>query len=265
MKYGCSTLLWGGHPLDAALAGIARAGFEAIELCSIPGMGADHLPEDASPAEVAKIRRMIEAHGLAIDSVGASTNLANPEARDRFVRVMEGAARLGARAIATGPGGVANDEQSFVKTAEAVRELARRGEELGVRLAIKPHHSSIAFNTATALRLMAEVGSSWVRLNFDASHIFRANEDPVEALKRLAPFVGNARIRDAKSVVQGVPPVDEQVCGGGSLDLPGLIRLMRAIGGLKFAVLEIVGTKGFPLERIQAIAKQSADYLKATG
>ena len=263
LKYGCSTLLWGGHSLETALEGIKAAGYEAIELCSIPGMGANHLPDDASDADVAALMEMIEDHGLAIDSVGASTNLLNPEARERFLRVMERAAKAGAPAIATGPGGVSDDEESFAETVRTIDDLARRAAALGVKLALKPHHSSAAYNTPTALRLMAEVDTQWVHLNFDASHILRAGEDPVESLRQLAAHVGNARIRDAKTVVKGIPPLEDQVCGGGLMDLPGLVREMRGIEQLKFVVLEIVGANGLPVDSIQSLADRSIRYLRA--
>src|SRR3989337_3044335 len=43
VELGCSTILYGGHSLDDALAGIEKAGYKAIELCAILGM-ADHIP-----------------------------------------------------------------------------------------------------------------------------------------------------------------------------------------------------------------------------
>ena len=247
---------------DYVIVAILVGGYEAIELCSIPGMGADHIPDDASPAEVADIERAVAGRGLAIDSIGGSCNLADPEARKRFVRLMELAAEVGAPVVASGPGGVSDDEESFAGVVKAMAELGRRGEELGVRVAIKPHHSSAAYSTPTARRLMAEVDSEWVRLNFDASHIFRANEDPVESLRTLAPFVSNARIRDAKTIVKGVPPLEDQVCGAGIMDLPGLVRTMRGIDGLDYVVLEIVGTNGLSLDQIQPLAEKSAEYLR---
>ena len=62
--------------MDSALDGIRQAGFEAIELCSIPGMGADHLSADASQEAVTSIGRSIKDRGLAIDSIGATVGAA---------------------------------------------------------------------------------------------------------------------------------------------------------------------------------------------
>ena len=249
--------------MDSALDGIRQAGFEAIELCSIPGMGADHLSADASQEAVTSIGRSIKDRGLAIDSIGASSNLADPDARKRVKRLMGLAADLGAPSVASSPGGVADDEASFAEAVRAIDEIAKHGSELGVRLALKPHLGSVAYNTPTALRLMIEVDTEWVCLNFDASHVYRAGDDPVTSLRDLAPFVGNARIRDAKSSTGGPPPVAEQVCGAGVLDIRALVDVMRGIDRLEYVVLEIVGMNGYPLERVQGAAEQSINYLRA--
>ncbi len=263
LGFGCSTLLWGGHTLDSALAGIRQAGFDAIELCSIPGMGADHLPADASPEIVSLIGRSINDRGLAIDSIGASSNLADPDARKRVKRLMGLAADLGAPSVASSPGGVSDDEASFSEAVRWIDELAQHGGDLGVRLALKPHLGSVAYSANTALRLMNEVDTEWVCLNFDASHVYRAGDDAVESLRDLAPHVGNARIRDAKSSTESPPPVAEQVCGAGVLDIHALVEVMRGIDRLQYVVLEIVGMNGYPLEVVQELAEESIKHLQA--
>ena len=263
MQIGCSTILYGGYPLDVALDGIRRAGYAAIELCAIPGM-ADHLSADADPAYYRDVRQRVADQGLAIESVGASTNLLDPDRRARFVRLIRAAALLGAPAITTGSGGVSDDEQSFRTVVETVNGLARIAASEGVKLSIKPHVRAAVYSTPTALRFMNEVDGAWVGLNYDASHLWRANETPEESLERLAPYLATARIRDAVSREPGGPgPVDQQIPGNGAMNLPAITRGLAAIPHLQYTVLEIVGAKELPLERVQAIVQTSSDRLRA--
>src|SRR5688572_2288478 len=180
MEIGCSTILYGGHPLDTALDHVKRAGYKAIELCAIPGM-AEHLSDGASHDELRAVRRKAQDRGLAIESVGASTNVLDPERRARFVRLIEAAGVLGAPAITTGSGGVSDDPASFEETVAVWQELAPIAAENGVRLSVKPHVRAAVYSTPTALRFVERVP---VGLNFDASHFWRAHETPQESLRQ---------------------------------------------------------------------------------
>jgi sugar phosphate isomerase/epimerase len=254
--------LYGGHPLEAALSDIQRAGYAAVELCSIPGM-ADHLSADEGPDFYHDLGEIVADHGLAIESIGASTNLLDPERRARFVRLLNAASILGAPALTTGSGGVSDDEESFRIVVANVRELAKIAMDLGVRISIKPHVRAAVYSTPTALRFMAEVDPEVVGLNYDASHLWRANETPEESLRRLAPYIATARIRDAVGREPGGPgPVDQQIPGSGAMNLRAIAAELAALPGLRYTVLEIVGTKGQPLEAIQYVVQTSRDRLR---
>ncbi len=261
MQLGCSTILFGGHPLDTALAGISRAGYATIELCAIPGM-ADHLPAEGSPDDYRLIRQKIADAGLIIESVGASTNLLDPDRRARFVRLLQAAALLGAPAITTGPGGVSDDEASFRQVVAVLRDLARAAADTGVKISLKPHVRQAAYNTPTALRLMAEVDSPWVGLNYDPSHLWRAQETPEAAIPALRPYILTARIRDAVSREPGGPgPVEQQIPGQGAMNLPAIAQGLKTVPTLRSVVLEIVGARDLPAEAVQQVIERSKQAL----
>jgi sugar phosphate isomerase/epimerase len=249
LKLGCSTLLFGGHSLDVALDGIARAGYRAIELCAIPGM-AEHLRSDRPPGFYADLAARIRAAGLAIESVGASTNLLDPERRRAFAGIIAIAGRLGAPAITTGSGGASDDPDSFREVVEVLRELATVGADHGVRLSIKPHVRQAVYSTATAQRMLELVDRPEVGLNFDASHLWRVGESPEESLAILGPWIVTARVRDTLSRDLAIGPVETQLPGGGAMNLPAICAGLRKLP-LDYAVVEIVGTREWPVEQIQ--------------
>ena len=256
MELGCSTILYGGYPLDTALDHIKRAGYRAIELCAIPGM-AEHLPDGAGVDELRAIRRKVHDRGLEIESVGASTNVLDSERRARFVRLIQAASVLGAPAITTGSGGTSDDAASFDEVVGVWQELARIAAEQGVRLSVKPHVRAAVYSTPTALRFVERVS---VGLNFDASHLWRANETPEESLRQLAPYLATGRIRDAVSREPGGPgPIEQQIPGGGQMNLPAILAGMA---GLPYVVLEIVGTRDMPLEQVDEAVQTSMHRLE---
>jgi sugar phosphate isomerase/epimerase len=259
VRLGCSTILFGGFGLEQALASIKAAGYDAIELAAIPSM-ADHLPGDARDADYRAIAQRVAAAGLAIESIGGSTNLLDPASRTRFIALLRAASLLGAPAVTTGSGGISDDEASFARVVATINDLARVGADLDVRLSIKPHVNQAVYSTPTALRFMGEVDRRWVGLNFDASHLYRADEDPVVALAALAPHLATCRIRDIAGKQPGPGPVENQIPGKGALDLPPLCTAIARLS-LPYVTLEIVGARDLPLADVERVARESQHYL----
>lgn len=264
-QFGCSTILYGGFSLDKALTGIAKAGYTAIELCARPGM-APHLEIGHSDSYYQEIQAKAASHGMAIESIAGTDGIAinSPE----FDKVIEAAQLVGAPAIAEGAGGKSDDEESFKQVVKLINTVAVRTSHAGIRLSLKPHVNNAVYSTETALRLMQEVDREWVRLNFDASHIWRteAAEDPVESLKELKAYIATLRIRDNReSRERPIGPVEMQIPGKGAMDVPGLAAVMDTIDSVPYVTLEIVGTHGgtnTPLEEVQRVAEESIAYLK---
>ena len=259
MRLGCSTLLYGGYSLAEALTRIKAADYDAIELAAIPGM-AEHLSADGSGNYYREVRQRVEDAGLAIESVGASTNLLDPEKRTRFESLMRAAALLGAPAITTGPGGVPDDETSFAAVVQTVHELATIAAVHEVKISLKPHAGQAVYTTPTALRLLGEVDRTWVGINFDASHLYRADEDVVASLATLAPHLATCRIRDIAGKQPGPGPVENQIPGKGVLALEALVAAIRGLA-LPYVTLEIVGARSLPIEEVDRVIRESLAYL----
>lgn len=260
MELGCSTILYGGHDLEVAMDRIQAAGYRAIELCCIPGM-APHLAIGRSDAYYGDIRRRAGNHQLAIESLGASGNL---DDGDRFLHILDAAASVGAPLVTTGPGGRPDDEESFRTTVEKINALAVQAAQRGVRLGIKPHVGNAVYNTDTAFRFMQMVDRNRVGINYDATHIWRSpqREVPEESVGRISRYIVSLRIRDVKGRQSAIGPVENQVAGQGDMDLPAQADAFRMIPGLRYAVLEIVGTRDMGVDDIDSVLQRSFGYFR---
>jgi len=258
MKFGCSTLLYGGYSLEESLEGMQRAGYEAIELCHIPGMG-EHVELGREASYYQEVKGKLDAAGLALDSIGASGSLGN----ERFEPVLKAAAALGAPYVTCGSGGKADDEESFKAFCSTVKEALPPLHETGVKLSIKPHVGSSLKNPAMCLRFVEEVGDPHVGINFDNTHIQRHGTDPVQAVKELKDVIFTARIRDYKSDNLSIGPVENQIPGKGIVDVKGYFHALCGVPGLQFATVEMVGAKEFPLSEVQRIVEETIAALKS--
>src|SRR5438067_2908824 len=95
-----------------------------------------------------------------------------------------------------GPGGKSNDETILQQSIDSVGHLAQMAERYGVILCVKAHVGASIFNTPTTLRLMQAVASPALGIDMDPSHIYRAGENPVDAIQAVIGRVKHVHIRD---------------------------------------------------------------------
>ncbi len=262
MQLGCSSLLFGGVEMEEALAAIKELGFEAVELCTIPGM-AEHLFLEQEDSYYEGVKAAIEQAGLILEAVGASTSLIDPGGRERFKKAIEAAAKIGAPYITSGSGGTAGDEASLAEAIEAINEVAEVGRDNGVRISIKPHVGAAVYNARTALRMLEGVDTEWVGINFDPTHVFREKDDPIEAMMALKDHIFTARIRDtgAQPGERPIGPVEQQIPGKGNMDVAAVAEAYKKVPGLKIVTVEIVGTRDMPVDEVKRVCRETKEFL----
>jgi sugar phosphate isomerase/epimerase len=133
-------------------------------------------------------------------------------------------------------------------------------------LGVKPPIHFAVYNTPTLQRLVHEVDSPHVRINFDPSHLYRADEDPIEGARTLARLSCGAHIRDCPSRARQSARAELQVPGRGVIDLPGVLRALHESGFEGNLDVEIhhAGTKGehYTLARNAGMAAEARGYLR---
>ena len=256
MQLGCNTVLFGGFDLETALRGIAFAGYQAAELSAILGM-AEHLRIDLGPEHVREVRALADRYGLALTAVEAATN--DP---DRLRRIMRVSAEVGVKVVNIGPGGKAGDVESLKRSIDFIARMSDEAADLGVTLAVKAHVGAAIYNTETTLQAIHQIDSPGFGVDFDPSHVFRANEDPEDAVRALAGKLAHVHVRDCVSREPRVGPPPDQVPGRGNVDLVALFRSLDAIGFDGPVSLEIIGALKYELWQAQSIAAESQGYLR---
>ena len=258
VKLGANSVLFAGCDLETAMRYIAWAGYDGVELAAIKGM-CEHLRLDSYASQVRPIRELSEKYELEL--------LAMEEAaldEDRLMRAFDAAAALGIPVVNIGPGGKSGVEEDFQARTELIARMADKAVEYGVKLCVKAHVGQCIYDTPTTLRAMECIDSPGFGVDMDPSHIYRAGEDPVEALEAVLDRVGHVHIRDCLSRDEQGPGAPEmQGCGRGRIDLFGYLRVLHGAGIDVAANLEIIGAGGYDLPRAAAIAAESRGYLNA--
>jgi sugar phosphate isomerase/epimerase len=257
MKLGMNTVILGGAELEGALELVARCGFEFVELSAIAGMKAHLNPGD----DAAKIRDALAKNNLTATATEAATL-----DRERLSGIFKTAAEVGIPIVNIGSGGASGDEESTKTAISLMRELAKEASDAGVTLAVKPHVGQAIYNGATGARLMDEiagdVATGAVGLNFDPSHLARADEDPAQIAPLWGSRIVTSHFRDCPVRVPGPPGTPlQQIPGRGALDLPQILRALNGTGYAGPLNLEIIGAHEWPLEHSVALVAESRGYL----
>ncbi len=90
---------------------------------------------------------------------------------------------------------------------------------------------------------MEAITSPAFGIDMDPSHIYRAGENPVEAIAAVISRVKHVHIRDCKGRQQNPGKPEMQANGRGDIDLVGYIRVLHENGYTGPLDLEIIGAK----------------------
>ena len=257
MKLGANSVLFGGYDLETAFRCTAMAGYDGIEVSAIDGMS-EHLVIDRWQEIAPDVKRLGKEYGLELLAM-------EQPSRDpvKMEAAMQAAVEIGIPVINCGPGGKTGDESTFQQTIDELGSLAQMAERYGVVLCVKAHVGHAVYNTPTTLRVMEAISSPNFGIDMDPSHIYRADENPVEAIAAVISRVKHVHIRDCKGRQQGPGKPEMQANGRGDIDLVGYIRTLHENGYTGALNLEVIGAREYSLEQCCTIAAESRGHMQA--
>ena len=257
MILGANSVLFGGHDMETAFKHLAMAGYDGIELSAIDGMS-EHLVLDRWKELSGEIKRLSAEYSLPITAMEQPSQ--DPA---KMELAFQAGAEIGIPIINCGPGGKLGDEDSLKQSIDSLGKLADRAHHYGVTLCVKAHVGASIYNTPTTLRAMAEISSPAFGIDMDPSHIWRADENPVEAVAAVISRVKHIHIRDCKGRQQNPGKPEMQANGRGDIDLVGYIRVLFANGYSGPVNLEIIGAKDYSVTQCSVIAAESRGHMQA--
>ena len=136
-------------------------------------------------------------------------------------------------------------------------------ERYGVTLCVKAHVGRAIYNTPTTLKVMEGISSPAFGIDMDPSHIYRAGENPVEAIAAVISRVKHVHIRDCKGRQQGPGKPEMQANGRGDIDLVGYVRVLHENGYEGPLDLEIIGAKDYAVDQCIVIAAEARGHMQA--
>jgi sugar phosphate isomerase/epimerase len=257
IKLGVNSVLFSGLDFPTAARLTKLCGYDGIEISAIAGM-CEHLVLDRWQEQAEMIRKAAADNGLALLSMEvASTDEA------RLEKAFAAGQAIGIPLINVGPGGKANEPGAVEQSIATLNARASLAAKYGVTLCCKAHVGSAVFNTPTTLAMMRAVTHPSFGVDMDPSHIWRAAEEPADALQQVVSRVKHVHIRDCKGKGPSPGEACNQACGRGDIDLPRYFKTLVSARYDGPVCLEVIGAAGYDLAQKTAVAAESYGYMNA--
>jgi len=257
IKLGVNSVLFSGSDFATAARYIKLAGYDGVEISAIKGM-CEHLELDRWREQAGQLKQIVTGNGLGFLSVEEAAL-----DEDRLTKAFEAGAEIGIPVVNIGPGGKSGVKEDFNRQTDLIAKMAAKAEQYGVTLCVKAHVGASIFDTPTTLAAMGKIASPAFGIDMDPSHIWRAGEDPAEALKQVLGRVKHIHIRDCLGRGPGPGKAQDQACGRGDIDLFAYCKEMVQGGYSGPVCLEVIGAGDLGLAEVAMIAAESYGYLNA--
>jgi sugar phosphate isomerase/epimerase len=229
MKLGVFTVLLSAKGLEESLAYLKESGVQAVELGAGGYPGKAHLNPDLllnDEAELNKVKEVINKYDMIISAISCHGNPVHPQKEiaqsfhEDFEKSVLLAEKLGVDTIACFSGCPGDSPNSlypnwvtcpwpddFLKILDYQwndvlipywTKAAKFAQDHGVnKLCFEMHPGFSVYNPESLLKLREAVGDI-IGANFDPSHLFWQNIDPVAAIRKLGNAIYHFHAKDTK-------------------------------------------------------------------
>ncbi len=251
-------------PLEKSFGLCAELGYSGVELFS--GRGQE---QEAGKLDVASVRSLVKRYRLPVVSLMEDLRLTGDDQAQQ-IQHLESSLDLARQIseerpplIETVVGGKPEEwEKLRPLFLERLKVWARSAETYKVPVAIKAHIGSALHLPEDAAALCRQIGSPFLKLNYDFSHFQLQGLELESSLRAELPFIGMIHIKDSV----GQPPKFRFVLPGeGSIDYRQYAALLKSVryGGPVVVEVssQVLAQPGYDAERAaRSVASQMQPY-----
>ena len=174
------------YTLDEALDGIATAGFKYVELSAVRGW-TEHVPLEATPADIAAIKAKLAHWGLTAASLSGHSDLTTATGLVDGKKAVDLCPQLGITLMNTAIGGHYSENENKAAFMGNIHELADYAAERGVLISLEVHGDIMATGQIS-IPLMEEISRPNVGVNYDTANcVFYGGVKACDDIGRLCP------------------------------------------------------------------------------
>lgn len=214
------------YNLDEALNGIAKAGFKYVELSAVKGW-TEHVPLDASDAQIAEIKARLARLGLTPSSLSGHSDLTTAEGVVVGKQAVDLCQKFGLTLMNTAIGGHYSEDEDKGAFMGHIHELADYAAERGITIGLEVHGDIMATGKMS-IPLMQEIGRENVGINYDTANcVFYGGVQAVDELREVVPYLVHVHLKDK---IGGARVWNFPGVGEGEVDFAAILKILAEEG-----------------------------------
>ena len=225
MKIGYRTVSFLDRPLEAGLAMMAEAGYDAVELC----LENDDLnPLTLTPARVAEIRSMLDRQGLSLAAI--SYHGVQDQLEDRRQRTYAAIQRLGdfgaeVFVVASRREDPARLPAQWDEAVNLYRELGDLCAAQHCKLAVEPQPGLVVRSSEDLVKILRSCDHPNLAANIDLAHAALTADDLSWSVYQLGQRLAHVHVSDVLNGTHKHLP-----CGEGAIDFDEIREILDGVG-----------------------------------
>ena len=250
-----------GYPLERALDGIARAGYEYVELLSIPNwIAAEHVKPEIGEEDLRKVGKLLNEYGLSPISLSGHIDFLVKGPQDTKVAMaalekrIELAFQLGCKYVNTGAW--TTEKQSFHNT---VNELLDSCKRRSIVLGLEVGEPGLTATGRGLMELLRPIESESIGINYDTGNIrWLVGIEPETDLPSTLPRLVHMHIKDQSG---GKDKENFPALGEGEVNFTKVFEIVKEAGFSGPFTIEIENRSQNPAQRDDDI-RRCHDYIR---
>jgi len=185
-------------PLEDSLVLAGKLGFDGVQIYATTG---EFSPQTLTPAKKSRIKELLRENKLEVSALcgdmggyGYQIEGDNPERIEKTKAIIDLAAEFGTHVVTTHIGVIPGDRNHprYQTMLRALRACGSYAAAKNVTLAIETGPEN-----ADTLKMFVEDAGTGVGVNLDpANFVMVTDQDPVEAVEKLAPYIVHTHAKD---------------------------------------------------------------------
>jgi sugar phosphate isomerase/epimerase len=248
------------HGREEAFAGIAAAGFKAVELTAVEGW-TEHVDLDADTGE---LRARLAHYGLEPVVLSGHSDLTTPEGLALGIKAVRWCADYGLPVMSTAIGGHSSQEENESAFLANIAALAAAADDAGVDVALEIHGDIMASGAKT-VPLLERIGHPRIKVAYDTGNCeFYGDVKAVDDIATVIPYLANVHLKDHRG---GKGVWDFPAPGDGTVDYAPILQQLEDGGytGPLSVEIEFQGDPWPPLAEADASMARACAHLNALG
>lgn len=260
MIIACGSVCYRDYSLARALKGIANAGFEYVELLSIPNwISKEHVSPETGEDGIQKVEKLLNEYGLTAISLSGHIDFLVKEARDTRIAMnalktrIELASKLGCKYVNTGAW--TKEKQVFYQTTDELIDCCKK---YNITLGLEVGEPGLTATGTELAELLKPVKARNIGINYDTGNIrWLTGIEPERDLPRAIERLVHMHLKDQAG---GKDKWDFPPLGDGEVNFTSVFDIVNKSGFEGPFTVEVETSSEDPTQRDHEV-KRCHDFL----